>query len=144
MCGFSGCVEWRGFGSGVRSGLCLTEGVMDPLDGGAAVLLPLVSVVSSNVLFGPVNLPLRGFLELLSFPSQNGLRRVLRRRGACEEMSCWSCQPWLISLVAARAEIAGFDSVWRLVGAPSPIKLDLLNAGVLGHESSSLSMKVAD
>ncbi|CAN7049884.1 unnamed protein product, partial [Brassica rapa subsp. trilocularis] len=21
MCGFSGCVEWRGFGSGVRSGL---------------------------------------------------------------------------------------------------------------------------
>lgn len=88
--------------------ISLAEGVMDPLDGGAAVLLPLVSVVSSNVLFGPVNLPLRGFLELLSFPSQNGLRRVLRRRGVCEEMSCWSCQPWLISLVAARAEIAGF------------------------------------
>ncbi|KAL0753001.1 hypothetical protein Bca101_090669 [Brassica carinata] len=106
MCGSSGRVEWRGFGSGVRSGLwlrdlslflalsacssrlgegiSLAEGVMDPLDGGAAVLLPLVSVVSNIVLFGPVNLPLRGLLELLLFPSQNGLRRVLRRGGVCE------------------------------------------------------------
>ncbi|KAF3575167.1 hypothetical protein F2Q69_00058355 [Brassica cretica] len=126
MCGSSGRVEWRGFGSGVRSGLwlrdlslflalsacssrlgewiSLAEGVMDPLDGGAAVLLPLVSVVSNIVLL---------------FPSQNGLRRVLRRGVV-------------------------FDGVWRFVGAPSPIKLDLLNAGVLGRESSGLSMKVVD
>ena len=34
--------------------------------------------------------------------------------------------------------------MWRFVGAPSPIKLDLLNAGVLGRESSGLSMKVVD
>ncbi|CAF1737824.1 unnamed protein product [Brassica oleracea] len=58
----------------------------------------------------PVNLPLRVFLGLLSFPYQKGLRRVLRRGGVCKEMSSWSCQPRRFPSVAARAEIAGFRS----------------------------------
>ncbi|CAN6867500.1 unnamed protein product [Brassica oleracea var. botrytis] len=58
----------------------------------------------------PVNLPLRVFLGLLSFPYQKGLRRVLRRGGVCKEMSSWSYQPRRFPSVAACAEIAGFRS----------------------------------
>ncbi|KAG2292610.1 hypothetical protein Bca52824_039279 [Brassica carinata] len=71
-------------------------------DGGAAVLLPLVLVVSGGVLLGRSNFLLGAYHELLSFPSRLGLLRVLRSGGVCEEASCRSCQPQQIFSVAAR------------------------------------------
>ncbi|KAF3494285.1 hypothetical protein DY000_02052134 [Brassica cretica] len=136
MCGSSGRVEWRGFGSGVRSGLwlrdlslflalsacssrlgewiSLAEGVMDPLDGGAA---------------GP---PRAAFVSKSEW-STAGSPSWGRVRIA---------ELLVLSTVANPFGGGSFDGVWRFVGAPSPIKLDLLNAGVLGHESSDRSRNI--
>ncbi|CAH8337409.1 unnamed protein product [Eruca vesicaria subsp. sativa] len=59
----------------------LVEASWVPFDGGAAVLLPLVSVVSGGVLLGRSIFLSGAFFEWLSVPSRNGLRRVLRRGG---------------------------------------------------------------
>ncbi|CAF1995676.1 unnamed protein product [Brassica oleracea] len=57
--------------------------------------------------FGPVNFFLGSLSELLSFPNQFDQRRVLRRRGVCEEIGCQSCQLQLGFSVAARVEAVG-------------------------------------
>ena len=78
-----------------------------PLGGGAAVLLPLVLLVSGGVSLRRSALS-RKRLCVVFVPSREDQRRVLRRWGVCEDISCWSCHLRRSSSVAMRAEIAGF------------------------------------
>ncbi|KAG5391156.1 hypothetical protein IGI04_032697, partial [Brassica rapa subsp. trilocularis] len=113
------------------------------LGGGAAVLLPLVLLVSGGVSLRRSALS-RKRLCVVFVPSREDQRRVLRRWGVCEDISCWSCQLRRSFSVAMRAEIAGYDGVWRHKDASSPNKARPFHSGVLGHESSGLFLKAAD
>ncbi|KAH0873972.1 hypothetical protein HID58_071334, partial [Brassica napus] len=96
-----------------------------PSDGGAAVLLPLVGLVSSGVLFGPVNFLSGASRSCLRF--QAGLVfDGFSVAGACAArmVAGWR----LLSCLSG----AGSMAVWRLWVLLLQIKLDLLSAGVLG------------
>ncbi|KAF3511296.1 hypothetical protein F2Q69_00007823 [Brassica cretica] len=73
----------------------------------------------------------RRVVGLVNLNKSSWWRRVWYQKGSVVDLGLpWSALP-LVELLVLSCK-CGFDSVWRLVVAPSPIKLDLLEACVLG------------